>query len=206
MKTNNHPIQLIVGLGNPGPKYATTRHNVGVWFVEKLAETISVTLRPEAKFHGLAARASLEDQSVWLFVPTTFMNESGQAVKAISTFYKIPPEAILIAHDELDFPVGQVRFKQGGGHGGHNGLRNIISHLHGNTFNRLRIGINHPGKKEDVTDYVLSTPSKKDQTAINESIDEAITLTPDIIRGHMEAAMKKLHSVLPVRKNLNGDD
>ena len=149
-------IQLIVGLGNPGAQYEDTRHNAGFWFVEQLARAYGGSLQPEKKFFGYAARITIGGQDVRLLTPSTFMNRSGQAVNAIATFYKIPPQAILVAHDELDHPPGIGRLKQGGGHGGHNGLRDIISSLGNNKdFCRLRIGIGHPGNSKAVVNYVL---------------------------------------------------
>jgi len=163
------PIQLIVGLGNPGPQYENTRHNVGYWFVEAVAEKFDVYLNAKAKFHGLTAKITLNDRDCWLLLPTTYMNESGRAVQAIANFYDIKPESILVVHDDLDFEPGEIKHKIGGGHGGHNGLRDIIATI-GSDFNRLRIGIGHPGHKDAVTDYVLSKPSKKEKEKIEEAI------------------------------------
>nr|MDQ2995055.1 aminoacyl-tRNA hydrolase [Pseudomonadota bacterium] len=158
-----HLIKLIVGLGNPGPQYASTRHNVGAWLVEELARQHHTALRADTKFLGQYCKIRLGDQECLLLVPTTFMNLSGQSVKALAQYYKIAPEEILVAHDELDFPTGQIRFKHDGGHGGHNGLRDIISHLHSKTFHRLRIGIDHPGNRDDVVGYVLKPPRASEQ-------------------------------------------
>lgn len=188
------PVQLIVGLGNPGSEYAHTRHNAGAWYVEHLAEQQRLTLRPEAKLKGSLARLIVLEQSCWLYIPNTFMNISGQAVKAIADFYRIPPEAILVAHDELDFPPGQIRLKKDGGHGGHNGLRSIIEHLHTHDFLRLRIGIGHPGNRDQVTDYVLSRPSLADQKQIMNAITSALILTDNLMQGHWQKAMQQLHS------------
>ena len=176
-------IQLIVGLGNPGDRYAQTRHNVGVWLVEALAAQAGATLSPQVKLHGQHAKIDVAGNPVHLLLPTTYMNDSGRAVRAIAQFYKIEPEAILVVHDELDLPCGNVRFKQGGGHGGHNGLRDIISNLNSREFYRLRIGIDHPGHKDQVTDYVLHAPSKAQHADIDAAIDRAIGYIPEIITG-----------------------
>ncbi len=193
----NHriPIQLIVGLGNPGSDYEKTRHNAGVWFVDEVARKFKVSLRPESKFKGLTGHFSNADnQQCRLLVPTTFMNHSGYAIQAIASFYKLPVEAILVAHDELDLPAGTIRLKQGGGHGGHNGLRDTINQLASKEFFRLRIGINHPGHKDKVVDYVLGRPSKDDSEKITQSIHDAIKILPEILVGEMQKAMKHLHS------------
>lgn len=158
-----------------------------------LAKENNIELKAEAKFSGLTARIQLNHQDYWLLIPTTFMNRSGLAVRAISYFYKIPPEAILVAHDELDFPVGTIRLKQDGGHGGHNGLRDIIAHL-GKNFHRLRIGIGHPGHRDQVTDYVLSRPSKKEQELILHSIHSAGLVLPSFLSGNQQQAIQQLHN------------
>lgn len=192
-------IQLLVGLGNPGPRYEANRHNVGVWFVEAIAKQNSVQLLPEAKFFGRIGRLRLDKQDCWLLVPTTFMNQSGQAVQAMANFYKIPPQAILVVHDELDFSPGTIRFKQNGGHGGHNGLRDIINRLQTNDFHRLRIGIGHPGKKELVIEYVLSNPSRSDHDKIITSIERAEVVIADFVCGETQKAIRKLHDE-PINK------
>ncbi len=188
-------IKLIVGLGNPGSDYRGTRHNAGADFVEELARQNGSSLQPEAKFFGLAGRISAAGHDVRLLIPTTFMNRSGQAVAAMAGFYKITPEEILVAHDELDIPAGTARFKRGGGHGGHNGLRDIVPSL-GNSknFYRLRIGIGHPGHASKVTGYVLGAPSQQDRTRIDASIDEAIASLPLLLDGDETKAMTRLHS------------
>ena len=188
-------IKLIVGLGNPGSDYRGTRHNAGADFVEELARQSGSSLQPEAKFFGLAGRINTAGHDVRLLVPTTFMNRSGQAVAAMAGFYKITPEEILVAHDELDIPAGTARFKRGGGHGGHNGLRDIVPSL-GNSkdFYRLRIGIGHPGHASKVTGYVLGAPSQEDRTRIDASIDEAIASLPLLLNGDETKAMTRLHS------------
>ncbi|WP_263322127.1 aminoacyl-tRNA hydrolase [Endozoicomonas sp. Mp262] len=190
-----HSIQLIVGLGNPGAKYEDTRHNAGFWFVEQLARAHGENLQPEKKFFGLSARITIGGQDVRLLNPTTFMNNSGQAVGAISTFFKIPPQSILVAHDELDLPAGIGRLKQGGGHGGHNGLRDIIASL-GNCkdFQRLRIGIGHPGNSKEVINYVLQKPSVADRQRMDAVIGEAVRITPEALNGSWQKAVQELHT------------
>jgi PTH1 family peptidyl-tRNA hydrolase len=188
-------IKLIVGLGNPGNEYRGTRHNAGADFVEELARQCGTTLQPESKFFGLSGRATLSGHDLRLLIPTTFMNRSGQSVAAIAGFFKIAPESILVAHDELDIPPGTARFKRGGGHGGHNGLRDIIPALGNNKdFHRLRIGIGHPGHASKVTGYVLGAPSQVDRTRIDACIDEAIAALPLALDGDTTKAMTRLHS------------
>ncbi len=186
-------IQLIVGLGNPGPEYAKTRHNAGAWFVEAIAKQSGTSLRLESKLHGFTALTDYFPTPCRLFIPTTYMNESGIAVAAVARFYKIAPENILIAHDELDFDPGVAKLKKAGGHGGHNGLRSLIGHLSAD-FWRLRVGIGHPGHKDRVHDYVLSPPSLSDQKKILDSLDAAIDAMPLLIQGKSEEAMTQLHS------------
>lgn len=187
-------IKLIVGLGNPGAEYAKTRHNVGAWFVQRFAEQAGVSLHSETKFHGLIAKTMVDGHPCYILQPTTFMNESGRAIGAVARFYKIAPEDILVVHDELDFPAGTVRIKNSGGHGGHNGLRDTINHLHSKDFLRLRIGIGHPGHKDRVTPYVLSAPSKSDREKILTSIDEGMAVVSDLVNGDIERAFLYLHS------------
>lgn len=188
-------IKLIVGLGNPGSEYRGTRHNAGADFVEELARKTGATLQDEPKFFGLTGRATLSGHDLRLLVPTTFMNLSGKAVAALAGFYKIAPQQILVAHDELDIAPGSARFKQGGGHGGHNGLRDIIPALGNNRdFHRLRIGIGHPGHASKVTGYVLKPPSQQDRERIDASIDEAIAALPLLLDGDSTKAMTRLHS------------
>ena len=188
-------IRLIVGLGNPGAQYADTRHNAGFWFVDEVARTTGATLRAEPRFHGLAARIMLEGHELWLLEPSTFMNRSGQSVAALARFYKIAPEQILIVHDEIDLPVGLVKLKYAGGHGGHNGLRDLHAHLGTPNYWRLRIGVGHPGSKDLVVDYVLHAPSKVDREKINSVIDEASRQLPDLLRGDAARVMNRLHSL-----------
>ncbi|MDO6514496.1 MULTISPECIES: aminoacyl-tRNA hydrolase [Neptuniibacter] len=188
-------IQLIVGLGNPGDKYAQTRHNAGAEFVEQLAARHLTPLKPEKKYHGLYAKANINGSIVHLLVPTTFMNLSGQSVSALANFFKIPPESILVAHDELDLPPGIARFKLGGGHGGHNGLRDIISKLGNNkNFYRLRIGIGHPGHSSQVSGFVLNKAPAKERDATLTAIDEAERHLELAITGDWAKAMNQLHS------------
>ena len=189
-----HPIQLIVGLANPGKTYADTRHNAGAWFVEDLAESVNASLRAESKYHGLHALIKLHGQACHLLVPTTYMNLSGQAVRACMTYLKIPPEAVLVAHDEIDLPAGAIKLKFDGGDGGHNGLKDIIRHLNTKQFYRLRIGVGHPGNRHDVADYVLSTPSKNDKQKIQDALIQATEILPLIMEGEMQKAMQKLHT------------
>lgn len=188
-------IKLIVGLGNPGGEYRGTRHNAGADFVEQLARDTGAELRSEAKFFGLAGQTTVNSHSLRLLIPTTFMNRSGKAVAAIATFYKITPQEILIAHDELDIQPGTARFKRGGGHGGHNGLRDIIPALGNNRdFYRLRIGIGHPGHASKVSGYVLSQPGAADRDRIDASIEEAVRSLPLLLDGDDVKAMTRLHS------------
>lgn len=188
-------IKLIAGLGNPGSEYRGTRHNAGADFVEELARQCSTSLQPESKFFGLSGRVTLAGHDLRLLIPTTFMNRSGKAVAAMANFYKISPEEILIAHDELDIPAGTARFKLGGGHGGHNGLRDIVPALGNNkNFHRLRIGIDHPGHASKVSGHVLSTPSQVDRSRIDASIAEAIAALPLLLAGDATKAMTRLHS------------
>lgn len=188
-------IKLIVGLGNPGGEYRGTRHNAGADFVEQLARDTGAELRSEAKFFGLAGQTTVNSHSLRLLIPTTFMNRSGKAVAAIATFYKITPQEILIAHDELDIQPGTARFKRGGGHGGHNGLRDIIPALGNNRdFYRLRIGIGHPGHASKVSGYVLSQPGAADRDRIDASIEEAVRSLPLLLDGDEVKAMTRLHS------------
>ncbi|MFQ3788355.1 aminoacyl-tRNA hydrolase [Halomonas sp. A29] len=187
-------IKAIIGLGNPGDDYAATRHNAGAWLVEILARQAGTELRPEKKFLGLYAKVLLEGQELHLLEPTTFMNRSGGAVAALCQFYKIAPDELLVVHDELDIPPGTARYKQGGGHGGHNGLRDIISALGAKDFNRLRIGIGHPGDSRQVTNYVLGRPGKAELEAIGAALNECLVTLPLAASGEWARAMSRLHS------------
>lgn len=190
-------IELIVGLGNPGPKYDATRHNVGFWLVDLLARGHGETFKLENKFHGEITRVQVRQRAVWLLKPTTFMNRSGHAVQPFANFYKISPEKILVVHDELDIAPGTVRVKRDGGHGGHNGLRDIITQLGSSAFGRLRIGIGHPGIASAVANYVLSTPSPDDREHMLNVIDESLRYLPELIDGEWQKVMNHLHSIKP---------
>ena len=187
-------IKLIVGLGNPGSEYAKTRHNAGFWWIDELCSNQRISLKPEKKFHGDAARLSTVGHELWLLQPLTYMNASGRAVQALATFYKIAPQDILVVHDELDLPSGTVKMKHGGGHGGHNGLKDIVAHLASPDFWRLRIGIGHPGDRDAVLSYVLQSPRADERAAIHESITRSLQIYPQIVRGDLQAAMLKLHT------------
>lgn len=187
-------IKLIVGLGNPGPQYENTRHNAGAWFIEALAREHRMAFRPDTKFKGQVGLIHHAGQDCRLLLPMTFMNLSGHSVRALAEFYKIEASQILVIHDELDLPVGSAKIKRGGGHGGHNGLRDIIAQLHTPDFYRLRIGIGHPGHRDQVIDYVLQKPNKSDQQQIDDAISSALLIIPDMIEGHAERAMQKLHT------------
>ncbi len=189
-------IKLIVGLGNPGTTYEDTRHNAGAWFVNRMLQSHNISLYHENKFYGAMGKLNLNSQLIHVLIPSTYMNESGQSVLAAAHFYKILPHEILIAHDELDLPTGIVRLKQGGGHAGHNGLRDVILQLHSPDFWRLRIGINHPDIKEDVAEYVLHAPNKSDQHNIESAIDCAMQVMPDFLTGSQQQAMQNLHEKL----------
>jgi PTH1 family peptidyl-tRNA hydrolase len=187
-------IKLIVGLGNPGREYEATRHNAGFWWVEEFARQQGAGFRAENKFHGLVARATQHGHEVHLLMPQTFMNVSGRAVVALALYFKILPDEILVVHDELDLPPGSAKLKLGGGHGGHNGLKDIIAHLGTKDFWRLRIGIGHPGERGEVSNFVLNPPRKEEQVLIDEAMARAQDVAPLIVEGKLEAAMLKLHS------------
>jgi len=190
------PVELIVGLGNPGSNYDRTRHNAGADLVLELAKSYQVTMKHESKFFGDTAKINIDGRDVRLLIPTTFMNRSGQSVAALARFYQVPVEAILVVHDELDISPGAARFKKGGGHGGHNGLRDIVQSLGNNkSFARLRIGIGHPGDARQVADYVLKKASPTDQQLISNSIDDALRTLPLAVSGQWERAMTALHTV-----------
>lgn len=187
-------IKAIVGLGNPGSQYTETRHNAGFWFIEELARSDSLQFSPDKKFHGEIAKLIAPKSSVWLLKPSTFMNRSGQSVQSLLSFYRIAPENLLVVHDEIDLPAGEVKLKRGGGHGGHNGLRDIINHLGTKDFLRLRVGVDHPGSKDQVVDYVLQRPSRDDKIGIDDAINRAISMMPDLLEGDLEKAMQDLHT------------
>lgn len=187
-------IKLIIGLANPGSQYSKTRHNAGQWFVDELMRSSSETLKPESKFFASHTQTTIHSAPVRVMIPTTYMNESGKAVAAYAQFYKINPDEILVAHDELDLDPGVARLKQGGGHGGHNGLRHIIQCLGTPNFHRLRIGIGHPGNKDQVTDFVLHQPSADEKKAIEDAIYDALRVMPLVMEDKMQDAMKELHT------------
>ena len=181
--------RLIVGLGNPGAGYEDNRHNLGFWFVDALARDLNVTLSPQGKFHGHVGRCG----ELWLLKPTTFMNRSGQSVVALARFYRILPDEILVVHDELDLQPGSIRLKQGGGNGGHNGLKDIQAHLTVPDFWRLRLGIGHPGERNEVVNYVLKAPRKEERAAIDHALDRCLLAWPKLGAGDYEAAQRLLH-------------
>jgi PTH1 family peptidyl-tRNA hydrolase len=187
-------IRLIVGLGNPGPEYERTRHNAGFWLLDRLAADHQGQFKAESKFHGMLARVRVGGRDLRLLKPMTYMNHSGRAVAAVVRYYDIAPEQLLVAYDELDLPAGRLKLKLGGGHAGHNGMRDTIAALGSRDFWRLRIGIDHPGSKEQVVAYVLSRPSKQDAAAILDAIDDAGRGLPELIDGKFQLAMNRLHS------------
>lgn len=187
------PLRIIVGLGNPGPEHLVTRHNAGFWFVDLLARRQGVEFRDYRKFSGETAKVALGGRELTLLKPTTYMNRSGLSVRQISDFYRVPPEEILVAHDELDLPVGAVRLKHGGGHGGHNGLRDIIAHV-GENFWRIRLGVGHPGNKTEVIDYVLTRAPRAEEDLILDAVNMAADSLPLMLEQGAERAMTKLHS------------
>ena len=188
-------ISLIVGLGNPGKEHEGDRHNAGADFVTLLAQANKAILKTEKKYFGTAGKIQIDNKDIHLLIPTTYMNLSGKAITALCTFYKIAPENILVCHDELDFSPGDIRLKKGGGHGGHNGLRDTISALgNNNGFLRLRIGIGHPGDAAQVADYVLKSPSKSERKLIEQSFEKGLAVMDMIIKGETEKAMYVLHS------------
>ena len=187
------PLRIIVGLGNPGPEHQVTRHNAGFWFVDLLARRHGGEFRDYRKYSGETARITIAERELLLLKPTTYMNRSGLSIRQISDFFKIAPEEILVAHDELDLPVGTVRLKQGGGHGGHNGLRDTIAHI-GEAFWRLRLGIGHPGNKAEVIDYVLTRAPRAEEDLILETISTTADVMPLLLEQGAERAMTRLHS------------
>jgi peptidyl-tRNA hydrolase, PTH1 family len=183
----------IIGLGNPGPEYEATRHNAGFWFVDQLADSARVVLRPEAKFHGSFGRARIAGEDVLLLKPSTFMNRSGRAAQALCQFYKVAPDDVLVAHDELDLPAGTMRLKVAGGHGGHNGLRDLHAQI-GPAYRRLRVGIGHPGDKSMVLNYVLGRPSREDEQAIIDGLKNAERAIGTWLRESWDKALQQLHT------------
>jgi len=193
---SDHRLRAIVGLGNPGAEYERTRHNTGFWFVDLLASAHRGTFRMESKFKGELARIRIGGDEVLLLKPATFMNRSGEAIQPLAAFYKLAPEDILVAHDELDLPVGTMKLKRAGGHGGHNGLRSVHQHL-GEAYLRLRIGIGHPGTKDQVLGYVLGRPNAADDKLIRDGLIDAMNAVPVWLDQTLEKAMQKLHSAAP---------
>ncbi|MGD9944308.1 MAG: aminoacyl-tRNA hydrolase [Burkholderiaceae bacterium] len=190
-------IRLIVGLGNPGSEHEHDRHNAGFWFVDAVARAHGGMPAREAKFFGEVGKTTISGKPVYLLKPGTYMNRSGQAVAALANFYRIAPDEILVVHDELDLPPGQTKMKKGGGHAGHNGLRDIQARLGSGDFWRLRLGIGHPRTlqlNQEVVDYVLHRPSREHQQLIDDEIDRSLAILPDAAAGNTEAAMMKLHT------------
>ena len=190
-------IRLLVGLGNPGPAYEATRHNAGFWWIDEVARKLKVSLVPERSYFGLVARVNRPQGPVWLLEPMTFMNLSGKAVAALARFYKIAPQEILVAHDELDLMPGQVKMKLGGGHAGHNGLKDIHAQLGSADYWRLRLGIGHPGVKAEVINYVLRKPPLEHRDGIEKAIEQSLGALDLILAGDMERAMMKVHAKPP---------
>jgi PTH1 family peptidyl-tRNA hydrolase len=186
-------LKLIVGLGNPGAEYARTRHNAGFWLVEELARRYGGSFRTESRHQGEIARVKISGREIWLLKPTTFMNRSGGAVQSLSGFFKIAPGEILVAHDEIDLPVAALRLKEGGGHGGHNGLRDIIATL-GDSFWRLRIGVGHPGSKPEVVDYVLRRAPAEEDALLQQAVVAGADIVPIVIEQGAQKAMNRLHT------------
>ena len=187
------PLAIIAGLGNPGPEHRFTRHNAGFWFVDALAHALGAQFRSHARYHGEVCRVPLDGREVVLLKPQTYMNRSGRSVRALLDYLKVPAGELLVVHDELDLPAGTARFKLGGGHGGHNGLRDTITHC-GPDFWRLRLGIGHPGDKSQVIDYVLQRATPADEQALLQAIDAALQALPVFVRDGAEKAMHALHS------------
>ena len=187
-------IKLFVGLGNPGPEYEDTRHNAGFWWIDALARELKVTLVPERSYWGLMARTTINGQNVWLLEPQTFMNLSGKSVGALARFFKIAPEEVLVVHDELDFEPGVVKLKQGGSHGGHNGLRDIHAQLGSPNYWRLRVGIGHPGNKGEVANWVLKKPAPDQMKLIEDAIIHSLKSWPEMAAGQMDKATLAIHT------------
>ena len=186
-------IRIVAGLGNPEDKYERTLHNAGFWFVDALARKYGGSFRYEKKFDADYCRVNLHGEDVWLVKPQSYMNNSGQPVRGLLDYYRLTVGQLLVAHDEIDLPPGTTRLKEGGGHGGHNGLRDIIQHC-GPDFLRLRLGVGHPGEKHQVTNYVLKRGSSDTEAVIERDIEDAIAVMPELVEGQINAAMKKLHT------------
>ena len=187
-------IKLFVGLGNPGPEYEATRHNAGFWWLDSISRELKVHLVMDKGYHGLVARTTVHGQPIWLLAPQTFMNQSGKSVAALARFFKIAPQEILVAHDELDIVPGQVKLKLGGSHAGHNGLRDIHAQLGTGDYWRLRLGVGHPGIKSEVIDWVLKKPSLDHRIAIDQSIDRSVKALKSLLEGNMEKATLLIHT------------
>ena len=187
------PIRIIAGLGNPEDKYERTLHNAGFWFVDALARKYGGHFRLDKKFDAECCRIRVQGEDVWLVKPQSYMNNSGSPIRGLLDYYRLQPNELLVAHDEIDLPPGTVRIKEGGGHGGHNGLRDIIRHC-GADFLRLRLGVGHPGEKHKVTNYVLKRGAADVEAAVDRNIDDAIAVMPELVDGDINAAMKKLHT------------
>ena len=187
-------MRLIVGLGNPGSEYAETRHNAGFWFCERLARELGTSFARESRYHGFVAKARVAGADLWLLMPQTFMNRSGQAVQALAHFYRIEPGEMLVVHDELDIPPGQLRLKYGGGLGGHNGLKDITAHLGTQDYWRLRVGIGHPGDRNDVINYVLKPPRREEREEIDAALDHALLAWPTLAKAEFNAATQKINT------------
>jgi PTH1 family peptidyl-tRNA hydrolase len=187
------PIKLVVGLGNPGEEYARTRHNAGFWYVDALARAGGGQWRRESRYQAELARTRIGADELWLEKPLTFMNRSGSAVQAVATFYRIAPAEILVVHDEIDLPAGTVRLKQGGGHGGHNGLRDIIAHI-GADFWRLRLGVGRPAEADEVIDFVLKRAGASEQALIDAAMERGLAALPELLRDGAQKVMHRLHT------------
>ena len=192
-------IKLFVGLGNPGPEYEYTRHNAGFWWIDEVARALKTTLVMDKSYQGLVGRTSVNGQSVWLLEPQTFMNVSGRSVGSLARFFKIAPQEILVAHDELDLEPGQAKLKLGGSHAGHNGLRDIHAQLGTDQYWRLKLGVGHPGIKSEVVQWVLKKPSLDHKVAIDQAIDRSVKALPHFLDGTMEKAMLLIHTSKPPR-------
>ncbi len=192
-------IRLFVGLGNPGPEYDGTRHNAGFWFIDEISRALKTPLSMDKNYHGLVGRTSVNGQTVWLLEPQTYMNLCGKSVAGLARFFKIQPEEILVAHDELDLPPGEAKVKLGGSHAGHNGLRDIHAQLGSDKYWRLRLGVGHPGLKAEVVSWVLQKPSLDHRIAVDQSIDRAIKALPHFLTGEMDKATMQIHTSKPPR-------
>ncbi|KPK58009.1 MAG: aminoacyl-tRNA hydrolase [Gammaproteobacteria bacterium] len=203
--TEHEPIRIIAGLGNPGARYQDTRHNAGFWFVDILANRYGGTFKEERRFQSELARVEIDGREVRLLKPYTFMNRSGNAIKSLCAYLKISPESVMVVHDDLDLPVGTVRLKRGGGAGGHNGLKDVIAHL-GREFFRLRIGVGHPGRHNEVIDYVLANPGREENRSIRASIEEAADVMPVLLGQGEQPAMHRLHTRSQLDADASGDE